>query len=335
MFSQRLKKIFTLVVFFIACGSMLGLKYFFDSQPKVRPSFPYGYGNAIWEWREPTSETEELISTFAHQNIKTIYLSLHNWIFISELPSSSPKRIATEKNYLERLESYLSTANEYGISVQAVFGSPKWSEPDLRYLVLSATDLVTTYNKTRPHAPLAGVQFDIEPYNKPEYDINPDQELLWYIETVDELVNHINKTSSTPQIRVGLVIPFWLEGEENTVPKVTYLGEDKYPFYHIANRLNKLQNGYLVVMAYRNKADGSDGSIAHSSAELAFTSTYTPRLKILIAQEVGDVQPPKTTFYKLGFRKLHSTIDYMMKTLATHTTFEGIAINDAEAYFKL
>jgi hypothetical protein len=336
MLSEKIKKTTTLVLFFIACTSMLGLKYFFDTQPKIRPSFPAGYGNAVWEWREPSEQTQAIIPDLAKQNIKTIYLSLHNWIYISELPRSSTKRKDEEERYIKDLEAYLATAQEHGISVQAVFGAPKWSEPDLRYLVTFSSDLVLSYNKNHPHNPFSGIQFDIEPYNKhPEYDANPVQELLWYVETVDELVTHIQNTSTTPQIRIGFVIPFWFEGEESTVPKITFLGEDKFPFYHIANRLNRLQNAYLVVMAYRNKPDGSDGSIAHSLNELQFTSTYTPRLKVLIAQEVGDVDPPKTTFYNLGFRKLHTTIDYIVKELTPHATFEGVAINDVEAYFKL
>lgn len=145
----------------------------------------------------------------------------------------------------------------------------------------------------------------------------------------------IQEIFGSSTLRVGIVIPFWFDGENQYISKINWNNEVKFPFNHLVHELNGLPDSYITVMAYRNNTEGADGSIAHAAQEIKFTSTYAPRVKILVAQEVGNHLPRKITFYGGTRKKFNVALTTLVEYFENFKTFKGVAINDVENYLLL
>jgi hypothetical protein len=81
-------------------------------------------------------------------------------------------------------------------------------------------------------------------------------------------------------------------------------------------------------MAYRNAARGNDGVIAHSRTEVEYAQAKARNVRIIIGQEVTEVEHAKITYYGQTYTELSNEVRYITDEFRGATVLGGIAIND-------
>ena len=75
-----------------------------------------------------------------------------------------------------------------------------------------------------------------------------------------------------PNFKLGYAIPSFFD---NANRAVTWGGTNKPAAYHLLDILNTVPNGYIAIMAYREKAEGTNGTIAISNGEVEYSRKET------------------------------------------------------------
>jgi hypothetical protein len=103
----------------------------------------------------------------------------------------------------QALSEFVALASARGIAVWAVAGDPRAVLPAERPALAQLARAYATYNSAvAPASRLSGVQFDIEPYLNPGYQLDVDGWLNAYLETIAELKRE------TP-VPLEVAVPFW------------------------------------------------------------------------------------------------------------------------------
>lgn len=110
---------------------------------------------------------------------------------------------------VEALKAFIRQATAKHIAVWAVEGDPWFILPDERENALWRARALSAYNRqAHPDEQLAGVQYDIEPYLIPGFDLETGQGYQAYLETIRALKH-------AQEMPLDLVVPFWLSEAEN------------------------------------------------------------------------------------------------------------------------
>lgn len=110
-----------------------------------------------------------------------------------------------------RLASFTSRAAAQGIAVWAVDGDPHMIEPAQRSATLARAGAYAAYNRTAVgDARLKGMQFDVEPYLLPGYELAPALLDRQYVDLVQAL------KQVAADMPLEMVVPFWW----NTKPEM-------------------------------------------------------------------------------------------------------------------
>jgi hypothetical protein len=117
--------------------------------------------------------------------------------------------------------------------------------------------------------------------------------------------------------------------------EVPLAGEEKYPFHHLMNRLNKRQNSYVAIMAYRNTPLGEDGAIMHAHQEIEYAMAYAARVHVLIAQETGEINSVKVTYHGMRQGDFARAVLTICQAFEDANVFQSIAVNDVASYLRL
>lgn len=298
------------------------------------------YGNAVWDWQPLKREdTDTFFSDLQARGVNSVYMNIGDYVDIHEIKDDTKKGEKTEE-FNTKVKEYINTAQEYGISVHALAGNVDWGNSSHRYLNEIVIEYTRSFNKNNPEIKFQGVQFDIEPYSQEGFATkNREAIFLDYLDTVSGIVSIFDKyqgqDSEFKGMKLGFVIPYWFDGETEYSKKIIWNGEEKYLFYHILNRMNRIQGGYLVIMAYRNFAEGSGGSIEHSLEEVKFAQQNTPRVRIVIGQETSDVEPERITFFTMPFNNMVDEVKKISTRYEIFPNFGGFAFNNADSFLGL
>ncbi len=297
------------------------------STPEMEISYPL----AAWSWQSPSSYTEQSASELASQ-LSNAYVS-SVYVDISEvIDFKDSENIEGIAEFEQRLKTYVKALSAKGISVQGLTGGKNWADPSYRYLNKYAVDFVLEYNKKAlQNEKLTGIHFDTEPFSTESFEDTKEDSLIQFIEMIDETKKQLQKdnTESHTNLELGYSIPYWLDGQNNNIPKVTWNGKEQYPFYHISDVLNDYGTGYLAIMAYRNYAYGSDGTISLVKQEIEYTKNKSVR--IIVGQELNDEEPAKITFHKKTKRELLSELYEINETYKYESNFQGFAIHEVKS----
>ena len=328
-----------------ACLAFIVIRYFLVLEPaveplEVAPKLSQEVENAVWDW-ETTEHTdpEGFLSDLHERGITTVYADIGEYVDIYEMPYGTTKQFELDE-FDSQLIEYVGFAHERGMKVHALAGHPLWANSSHRYITEIILEYVGEFNLANPELAFTGVQFDIEPYSQPDYSLSSAASIyIEYLDTVDQIANQVtdlqDSDSGLATLQLGFAIPYWLDGENEYAEKVVWRGEEKFVFYHLLRRLNAVPHSYVVIMAYRNYAEGLDGVLEHTKAELKYMSTYTPRVRLFIGQETSNVLPKKITCYHLTFRRLKKEVDRMAELLKDQKSFSGFSFNDAATFLEL
>ncbi|RYZ78687.1 MAG: hypothetical protein EOP04_29230 [Proteobacteria bacterium] len=143
-----------------------------------------------------------------------------------------------------------------------------------------------------------------------EFKKDPESQravLKQYLDSVAEMCAAVKKG---PAMRLGYAIPAFFDEPSRAVE---WNGVSKAPAFHLMDMLNTLPSSYIAIMAYRDKALGSNGTIQISTGEVDYAGKSASKVKVWIGQETLDVT---------GDRALES-IDKIEKKGNTLITIKG------------
>ena len=275
---------------------------------------------AIWMWEEDSyalleqpHKTQDAIRFLKRQGIQTLYLyadAHDNRMLLTSHPQSYARAIRQ--------------LHASGIQVHALLGSwPLHTEryvlPAHRATALAMLQRVIDYNlAAEPQARFDGVNLDIEPHVLDEWPAQREALLQGFIDLSEAFM--ALKRRANVSLQIGPAIPFWLDGialrrGNRTRPASEYL-QDIYD--------------HVVLMDYRNKAEGPDGIISHASEELAYGRQIGKR--VLIGIETSSNELKKLTFHHLREEDLERELAITHQNLGVNPAFGGFVLHHYGSY---
>ncbi|HET8575210.1 MAG TPA: hypothetical protein VFM02_03525 [Candidatus Paceibacterota bacterium] len=288
----------------------------------------------LWVWDSPIQISQKyqstVLSTATSNGMNVLYVTIDDYLDIAELPDGTDKsqKIAAYMNALQRL---VSAANARGISVDVEAGWRDWGEADQQYKAMDIIDFAEKYNATHGTAKIRGVQFDVESYLLPTYE--GDKALI--LEHFVQFVAAVTARMGTDDLRLSVVVPHFYDDQQNWTPAITYDGQTTFTFNHVLRILDTRPGSSIIVMAYRNKAQGSDGAIQLSHTEVEEASASPHGTKIIVAQETGNVPPAYVTFYGRTKAYYLEQVQMIRKKFDGEKNFGGIAVDYIDPFLQL
>jgi hypothetical protein len=321
--------------------------------PHLQPRQSQTYELAVFEWHQLSGLDDEVsphLRWLRSEGFTTVYADFGEYIEAAEAANQVPRdeqsirRLAQLGHDLRR---FVAFASSLGLEVHAVSGGPNWIN-SLDYLAPLMIELVGDYNKSASREErLRGVQLDIEPHADPLIfgDTIDEQRatLLAYLNALEKAVDKYRKVRGrygNRGLRLGFAIPFWFDDEPEAAPPVVF-GETGKPAtsaavtMHLFDMLKNLSDAYVVVMAYRNRTDQPDGSIALATREFEYATKIDARFGIVVGQEFNKVDPPdppKITFWCVGKAAFRRAAREITTAFGGYPQFRGLSVNDMDAY---
>lgn len=293
----------------------------------------YARENGTWLWTPVMDMTaeymESMLSDAKANGINAVYLSVDTYldIFVME---KGKERERKKEAFSEKLDNFISRANRKGIAVDAEAGWRNWAEESNTYKAFAVVNYVKKFNAEHENK-FRGFQYDVEPYLLDSYEKNKSSALKNFIELVDKTENFLG----TSTLNFSVVVPDFYDRKDGMTPKFLYNGRKDYAFGHLLEILDRRPGGSIIIMSYRNFADGRDGAIEISRNEMQTARREAYGTKIIIAQETGNVPPPFITFHNTSKRYLSVQIDKINSAFKPYSSFGGIAIHYANAFLAL
>lgn len=276
---------------------------------------------SIWVWE---SETFRLLEDPAYKSEVMEFLRTHHinrvFLYADEYKGRNLIR--------ERPELYRSLVRELrycDIDVHALLGSyflktQTYVLPEKKSDARAMLRRVLNYNDTsKSDERFTGVHFDIEPHMLDEWSTERPRLSVLYLERIDEWM----KIADDSGLDVSAAIPFWLDGYE-----VEWRGKLRPMSEQVQSVLDT-----VVLMDYRDKAEGRDGIIRHATNEVEWAAANGRR--VIIGVETGDSEPSKITFLQEGKAALEEELAKTERAFAANPGFAGFAIHHLETWMKL
>lgn len=285
----------------------------------------------VWLWTPTlylTPEYRDSVIAGAKKNgIRNIYLSIDSYLDIYVMPES-PEKETLQKEFDRTLENFIAMAHENNMTVDAEAGWRNWAEPGNEYKAFAVVDYARQFNATHTEK-LRGLQYDIEPYLLASYPTDKKTVLRNFVDIVNRTVTRLNNSD----LRFSVVIPDFYDRESGETPRFLYGWRYSYTLTHLLNALERRPGSTLLVMAYRNQSEGTDGSIEISRDEIFAANNY--HTKVIVAQETGDVAPPSITFYKTSLSSLNTQLRNIQEEFSNNKSYGGLAIHYINALLEL
>jgi hypothetical protein len=245
------------------------------------------------------------------------------------MKDGAEKRELKEK-FSKILEDFIIRANQKGIAVDAEAGWQNWAEEGNEYKAFAIVDFVKNFNAARQNK-FRGFQYDVESYLLNSYKKNPAPVLKNFVRLVDLTENFIG----TSALRFSVVVPDFYDKKDKTTPRFSYNNKKDFVLGHLFKILDERADSSLIVMSYRNFADGKDGAIEVSENEMRTAKRNARNTKIIIAQETGNVLPPYITFHDTSKKYFSEQIEKINSAFDSRSNFGGIAIHYVNAFLAL
>ncbi|WP_134702674.1 hypothetical protein [Ammoniphilus sp. YIM 78166] len=274
---------------------LLALLLLVGYQARQTPAY-----KGTWIWDTPTMIThqDEILSFSKEQGVTNIYLHV-------------TRDQARPRDYAD----FIGAASQLDIQVEALAGDPSWGRREKRHHIEEVLDWVASYNlNVAEEERFAGIHWDIEPYLLPEWKTDQDQVLEEWLSNMDFVLKEGNLMS---QLTNSVDLPFWIHQVE--VPG--------YRDYDVGSWMLK-RFDKVVLMDYRDTAQGEDGIIAHG-LEMVKKATAMGKWKSLI---IGVEMAPsdegnKATFYEEGYEVMERELEITSKVMEKYDGFGGVAIH--------
>ncbi|GAA2477517.1 hypothetical protein [Terrabacter carboxydivorans] len=230
---------------------------------------------------------------------------------VGQLFVAVPPNVTTSPQ-LANLRTLSERARAAGIRVDALGGDPGWVD--------NPSWVVTYWLKpARSTGLFTGIHTDVEPYTTAAWTTSQSTVVAKYLSLLDKL----RANAGTSPIEAD--IPFWF----NEIPAKTATGGASTLDREIMRR-----TAGVTVMAYRNTAAGTDGTVDIATAALTAGSALGKPVRI--GQEttyLGDTAAEvKQTFFGWTRTAMESQLAQVETGASTYASYAGIAIHSAAGY---
>ena len=225
---------------------------------------------------------------------------------IGQLYAAVPPHVDTSPQ-LAQLRDLSQRAAAAGLRVDALGGDPTW--------VTNQSWVVTNWLRPALATGLfTGVHVDIEPYTLSAWSTSQASVVKQWLATLDTL----RTAAGTSPLEAD--IPFWLD-------QITVNGSA------LDAEVIRRTSG-VTVMAYRNTASGTDGSIALSAHEVQAGQQLGRPVRVGVETDYLGADPTETkqTFYGFTRAAMETQLAQITTAYAGSTAYAGLAIHDAAGY---
>jgi hypothetical protein len=298
------------------------------------------HGLGIYDWRHAGTEaslgaTDQRLQFLLSRGFRTIYLFVNDYLVAWDRRESTSRWFQLVE--LEReFRQFNAAARRVGLTVHAVVGNPTWADATKRYLGVRLIRLISDYNaNVAANQRFAGVQFDIEPYRRPEFARESTHILSAYLHALQDIAREFQRERLHPwnaELQLGFATPFSFDGSGELPSTVSFNGIYKPVSYHLIDIVGKLADAYVVVMSYRNFSLGKDGTISHAENEFRYANSVAAKCRIIVGQEFGDFQPAKVSFHGRGRTAFTRAALQVAQAFGRYPQFGGLSVNDVDAF---
>ena len=275
---------------------------------------------AIWMWEEDSwamlkspAQARDKIAFLKRQGIGTLYLYAD--------AHAGENLIADRPSLYAQLIGQL---HREGLKVHALLGSwPLHTEryilPENREQALQMVQRVLDYNQKAPlEARFDGINLDIEPHVLDDWSVRREQYLKMFLEVSEAWMALKRRMNQT--LLIGPAIAFWLDGI-----RVEHAGRIKPASEHLQDIYD-----HVVLMDYRDRAQGPDGILSHGQDEL----NYGRRIgkPVWLGVETAPNEIRKVSFDHLRPAQMEHELGLVRQALAGDPAFAGIVIHHYGSY---
>ncbi|NUU78855.1 hypothetical protein [Paenibacillus xylanilyticus] len=253
-------------------------------QPEIR-------GTYIWEASQVMDDGGQHILEFAaEQHINFLYVRLD-----LDQPYSSYR-------------SFVKRARAQGIEIHAMGGHPIWGRTENRPRIERLINYVKNYNaEVEPDERFQGIHLDIEPYTLPEWNSDRDALLAEWSANIAFFQEETKKDSS---LETSADLAVWLD----TFPLP---GEDMSVSEFMIRTLD-----HVSLMAFRNKAEGSNGIAAVVSQEMEIADRLGKPLLISVEMK-ENYEGTHISFYDTGAAEMERELAKLPDLLTEYEAYQG------------
>jgi hypothetical protein len=290
--------------------------------------------HGIWVWVSPIQMSSDymkfLVNDAKANNITALYVTIDDYLSVDALPEGTEKE-SRKAAYSKALENLITLASAQGIAVDAEGGARDWAEDANRYKGFALIDYAMEYNLGHENHPLRGFQYDVESYLLPSYERNKAPVLTRFVSFIDESVTRLGNSN----LLFSVVIPHFYDSKQNWTPSIEYAGQSMHTFDHLLRILERRPGSHLLLMSYRNFAQGNDGTIQISEVEVSQASEAGGSTKVIIGQETGKVDPDYVTFHGHPKKYYLEQWNIVRNHFVSYSGFGGMAVHYIDSFREL
>ncbi|MDO8729661.1 MAG: hypothetical protein Q7J69_00515 [Candidatus Omnitrophota bacterium] len=225
----------------------------------------------------------------------------------------------------ERYRQFNRLAHQQGITVHALAGDPRWGKPQYHHVPLEWVASFRRFNEgaSEPER-FNGLHTDVEVYLlSKSWKEQPAMLLGGYLDLNAKIAGELAQDPA----EFSVDIPFWFDDDPNY--RIFWHGSVKAPAQHVLDTVDS-----VTVMAYRNFAEGQDGTVHLVSVEMSYADLIGKQ--VVIGQETQEnLYPPYITFGGTSCNALYKEMDKIEGVLGKRPSFGGFALHHYDSYRKL
>lgn len=225
----------------------------------------------------------------------------------------------------QRYRDFNRRAHRSGVTVHALAGDPRWGKPQYHHLPMEWVESVRRFNASCPEEErFDGIHHDIEVYLLSKtWRERPELLLGGYLDLNAKIAQRVQQDP----LLFGVDVPFWFDDDSSY--RILWNGTVKLPTQHVLDTVDT-----ITVMAYRNFAEGSDGTVHLVSLEMSYADPMGK--PVVVGQETQEnLYPAYITFGGTSCGALHREMEKIEGALGRRPSFGGFAIHHYESYRKL
>ena len=221
---------------------------------------------------------------------------------VTDLYLHVPPGFSSDPNFA----TFLTDANALGLKVYAMAGDPSWAAQSAPW--------TAWVDEVVAHGGFDGLVFDVEPYLHPDWGTKKQARLIRsYLAGLDRAER------ASLDLPVMTAVPFWFD-------------EISFKRGTVLERVLASTDG-IIVMAYRDHADGVDGIIDLATTEAALASSMGR--DFVIGVETGFVGLDKVSFAEEGQMAMEQELSLVEAEFTSTPGFGGVAIHHYGAYSSM
>jgi len=289
------------------------------------------YGSWIWTpvLQMTPQYMDSVLKDAREDGVNVMYVSIDSYLDIFTMPKGK-ERERQKKDFGDRLEYFITLAQKYNIEVDAEGGWRNWAETGHTYKAFAIVNFVRDFNATHQNK-IRGFQYDVEPYLLDSYVTDQSTTLRNFVKLVDETESFLGDS----ELQLSVVVPDFFDEGDGFTEKFAYNGRKESVFKHLLNILEGRAGSSIIIMSYRNFAEGEDSAIEISENEMQTAKKGLYNTKIIIAQETGAVPPPYITFHNTSKKYFSEQVGKINSAFLSHPNFGGIAVHYVNAFLAL